>query len=236
MTTQRRMSLPLRVLSHRTLTLTSLPTKPPPRHLHPLLFPPLGLFHNSASTRGKPLPPLPPLNESEITESFIKGTGPGGQVINKTSSCVQLKHHPTGIVVKNQSTRSRAQNRTIARRILREKLEELELGEKSRVRVKEARERRKKESGGKKRRRKYRALAEGKEGGREVEEGEEGIVGEEGGAMSGAKEGEGEVQNESQSRRGVETGGQGSRRVIEAGASLEELKADTKITEGNGKG
>ncbi|KAF2223248.1 peptide chain release factor class I/class II, partial [Elsinoe ampelina] len=67
------------------------------------------------------LPPLPPLLDSEISETFIKGTGPGGQVINKTSSCVQIKHLPTGLMVKNQSTRSRAQNRGIARRILREK-------------------------------------------------------------------------------------------------------------------
>ena len=40
------------------------------------------------------------LNENDIEESFIKGSGPGGQSVNKTSNCVQLKHLPTGIVVK----------------------------------------------------------------------------------------------------------------------------------------
>ena len=40
------------------------------------------------------------LHESELEESFIKGSGPGGQSVNKTSNCVQLKHLPTGIVVK----------------------------------------------------------------------------------------------------------------------------------------
>ena len=40
------------------------------------------------------------LNEDEIEEKFIRGSGPGGQKINKTSSCVELKHIKTGIIVK----------------------------------------------------------------------------------------------------------------------------------------
>ena len=40
------------------------------------------------------------LNEDELEENFIKGSGPGGQSVNKTSNCVQLKHLPTGFVVK----------------------------------------------------------------------------------------------------------------------------------------
>jgi protein subunit release factor B len=40
------------------------------------------------------------INELELDEKFIKGGGPGGQKINKTSSCVQLKHIPTGITIK----------------------------------------------------------------------------------------------------------------------------------------
>ena len=40
------------------------------------------------------------LDERDLEESFIKGSGPGGQSVNKTSNCVQLKHLPTGIVVK----------------------------------------------------------------------------------------------------------------------------------------
>ena len=43
------------------------------------------------------------LIESEIEESFIKGSGPGGQSVNKSSNCVQLKHLPTGIIIKVNS-------------------------------------------------------------------------------------------------------------------------------------
>ena len=40
------------------------------------------------------------LNEKDFEETFIKGSGPGGQAVNKSSNCVQLKHLPTGIIVK----------------------------------------------------------------------------------------------------------------------------------------
>jgi peptide chain release factor len=82
---------------------------------------------------------------------------------NKTSSAVQLKHLPTGIVVKSQETRSRQQNRKIARRILSDKLELLEKGEDSRVAIKAKEKSRKKASSTKKSRRKYRKLDEIKE-------------------------------------------------------------------------
>lgn len=65
------------------------------------------------------------LNEDEIEEKFIRGSGPGGQKINKTSSCVELKHIKTGIVVKCQETRSQDQNRKIARSRLLEKLKQM---------------------------------------------------------------------------------------------------------------
>ena len=48
---------------------------------------------------------------SEIEERFIRGTGPGGQKINKTSSTVCLRHRPTGIEVRCQAERSQAANR-----------------------------------------------------------------------------------------------------------------------------
>lgn len=112
----------------------------------------------------KPLPPRRVINESEITESFLKGTGPGGQKINKTSSAVQLKHLPSGIVVKCQGTRSREQNRKDARRLLGEKLEEMEKGDQSRTAIKVERARVKKASSSKKSRRKYKMLAEEKAG------------------------------------------------------------------------
>lgn len=43
---------------------------------------------------------LPVLDESDLEESFVHGQGPGGQSVNKTSNCVVLKHHPTGLIVK----------------------------------------------------------------------------------------------------------------------------------------
>lgn len=72
------------------------------------------------------------LREEDLIEKFIKGSGPGGQKINKTSSCVYLLHQPTGIEVKCQESRQQALNRFIARRLLCDKYEEKLLGEKSR--------------------------------------------------------------------------------------------------------
>ena len=42
---------------------------------------------------------------NDILETFIRGSGPGGQSINKTMNCVQLKHVPTGIIVNCQKSR-----------------------------------------------------------------------------------------------------------------------------------
>jgi len=65
------------------------------------------------------------IREEELIEKFILGSGSGGQKINKTSSCVYLKHIPTGIEVKCQKERSRELNRFFARRELCEKIEKL---------------------------------------------------------------------------------------------------------------
>ena len=65
--------------------------------------------------------------ENDIIESFISSGGPGGQHVNKTASCVYLKHIPTGIEVKCQSQRSQASNRITARKILVKRIEELYL-------------------------------------------------------------------------------------------------------------
>lgn len=46
------------------------------------------------------------LKESDFQEKFIKGSGPGGQKINKTSNCVELKHDATGIIVKAYTFRA----------------------------------------------------------------------------------------------------------------------------------
>lgn len=45
-------------------------------------------------------PALPQLKEEDLEETHVRGTGPGGQSVNKTTNCVVLKHKPTGIVVK----------------------------------------------------------------------------------------------------------------------------------------
>ena len=59
---------------------------------------------------------------NDIEETFVRGSGHGGQKINKTSSAVQLKHVPTGTVVKYQKHRERAMNRILALRDLLDKL------------------------------------------------------------------------------------------------------------------
>ncbi|KAI7259426.1 hypothetical protein KC345_g10309 [Hortaea werneckii] len=116
----------------------------------------------------KALPPRPKIPDTELEEKFLKGTGPGGQKINKTSCAVQLRHLPTGIVVKSQETRSREQNRKFARNILAEKLDSLEKGDRSRSAIKAERAKSKKASAAKKSRRKYRKLEEEKVGSQDV--------------------------------------------------------------------
>ena len=71
------------------------------------------------------------VTEETLTEKFIQGSGSGGQKINKTASCVYLKHSTSGIEVKCQQQRSRELNRFIARRELCERLEEIRDGKKS---------------------------------------------------------------------------------------------------------
>jgi peptide chain release factor len=61
--------------------------------------------------------------ESDIEERFVRGSGPGGQKINKTSSTVWLVHRPTGVEVRCQAERSQAANRDLAWRELCLKLE-----------------------------------------------------------------------------------------------------------------
>ena len=63
------------------------------------------------------------IEEDDLEESFVLGSGKGGQKINKTSSCVHLKHLPTGKEVSCQETRSRERNREIARQRLCEMFE-----------------------------------------------------------------------------------------------------------------
>ena len=70
--------------------------------------------------------------EKDLVEKFVKGSGKGGQKLNKTSSCVYLLHKPSKIEVKCQRERSQAMNRFLARRELCDRLEERIQGEKNR--------------------------------------------------------------------------------------------------------
>lgn len=64
------------------------------------------------------------IDPAEIEERFVRGAGPGGQKINKTSSTVWLRHGPTGIEVRCQRERSQTANRELAWAEMCEKLEE----------------------------------------------------------------------------------------------------------------
>ena len=71
------------------------------------------------------------LREEDLQESFVRSTGPGGQHVNKTSTCVLLTHPSTGVTVKVQDSRSQALNRYHARKRLCEVLEARLLGKQS---------------------------------------------------------------------------------------------------------
>ncbi|HZV80629.1 MAG TPA: peptide chain release factor-like protein [Geobacteraceae bacterium] len=64
------------------------------------------------------------ISESDLEERFIRSSGSGGQHVNKTATCVQLTHKPTGIEVKCMKERSQSMNRFLARRELADKVAE----------------------------------------------------------------------------------------------------------------
>ena len=95
------------------------------------------------------------LREQELLESFVRSTGPGGQHVNKTSTCVVLTHPPTGVTVKVQDSRSQTLNRYHARKRICEVLEARLLGKESPQAQRIARLRRQKD----RRRRRHQAKA-----------------------------------------------------------------------------
>lgn len=98
------------------------------------------------------------IREEDIEERFVRGSGRGGQKINKTSSCVQLLHRPTGIDVRCGRERSQAMNRFLARRELCERVAARVHGEKTRRQQEAEKERRRKRR--RSRRQKQRMLRE----------------------------------------------------------------------------
>jgi protein subunit release factor B len=65
------------------------------------------------------------VHEKDIEEKFIRSSGRGGQKVNKTSTCVYLKHFPTGIEIKCMKERNQSLNRFLARRELVRRVEKL---------------------------------------------------------------------------------------------------------------
>ncbi len=84
------------------------------------------------------------IKESDLEEQFIFSGGKGGQNTNKVATCVRLTHRPTDSQIKCQSSRHQLLNRYYARILLVEKLEEIQLGEKSKSQQKAEKIRRQK--------------------------------------------------------------------------------------------
>ncbi|XP_061758609.1 mitochondrial translation release factor in rescue-like [Nerophis ophidion] len=99
-------------------------------------LPPAGLPWLLVAGKKELIIDLPVLDESELEEQFVRGSGPGGQATNKTSNCVVLKHIPSGLVVKCHQTRSVDINRKRAREIMQEKLDVFHKGAQSKILVK----------------------------------------------------------------------------------------------------
>jgi len=68
------------------------------------------------------------ISEDDLEESFVRASGPGGQKVNKTSTCVFIRHTPTGLSVKCQRERFRSVNRFLARRLLLDNIERMQKG------------------------------------------------------------------------------------------------------------
>ena len=79
------------------------------------------------------------LHEEDLDEQFVRSGGPGGQKVNRSATCCQLRHKLSGLEVKMQESRSQGLNRFMARRRLCELLENQSLGKDSPEAQKQAR-------------------------------------------------------------------------------------------------
>jgi len=103
------------------------------------------------------------LREADLEEKYVRSSGPGGQNVNKTASCVYLKHVRSGLKVKMQRERSQGLNRYYARKRLCELVEQERLGSKSPAALKVEKIRKQKQH--RKRRRKAKRKVRGDKGG-----------------------------------------------------------------------
>ncbi|OGW56450.1 MAG: peptide chain release factor 1 [Nitrospirae bacterium RIFCSPHIGHO2_02_FULL_42_12] len=110
----------------------------------------MGIFPVSPSKEDELKEKMEALNirEEDLMESFIRSGGKGGQHVNKVSTCVYLKHVPTGIEVKCQTERSQALNRYRARLLLVKKIDQMVKGRESeeRQRIEKIRRQKRKRS------------------------------------------------------------------------------------------
>lgn len=112
------------------------------------------IFATNYSSSATPNYPLV-LNDCDLVESFIKGSGKGGQAINTNKSCVQLVHTPTSLRVQTQRFRLLQQNRVEARKLLHRKVEEFYFPEKCRNTIERDKRRKKDANKARKARKKY---------------------------------------------------------------------------------
>jgi len=68
------------------------------------------------------------IRDEDLSETFVRSGGKGGQNVNKVATCVVLVHRPTGTSVKCQRERTQGANRLVAREMLADKIEEQTLG------------------------------------------------------------------------------------------------------------
>lgn len=84
------------------------------------------LFYHTTAIRWKrtvDYSKVPVLREEDLEEKFVRGSGPGGQSVNKTSNACVIRHLPTGIIVKCHMHRLVTKNQKEARQILVSKLD-----------------------------------------------------------------------------------------------------------------